>query len=79
MLLPVESILGGTWGGSEPAPAEWADFLLMKRMRWSWEQLQATPTYVQRYSLDFLGLIGEAEENERKKAERKAQAQKRTH
>ena len=74
----MESILGGTWGGSEPAPPEWADFILMKRMHWSWEQLLATPAYVQRYTLDFLRLIGEAEEAERKKAERKADAQRRT-
>lgn len=67
----MESILGGTWGHSEPAPAEWGDFLLMKQMRWSWKQLEATPLYVRRYTIDFLGLIAEAEEAERKKAERK--------
>jgi hypothetical protein len=26
----------------------------MREMHWSWEQLQATPEYVQRYSWDFL-------------------------
>jgi len=72
VLLPVESILGGTWGHSEPAPAEWRDFVLMKRMRWSWQQLEATPYYVRRYSMDFLGLIAEAEERERKKTEKKS-------
>jgi hypothetical protein len=50
----------------------------MKRMHWSWEELQATPVYVQRYSLDFLRLIGEAEEASRKKAERKAEMKNRT-
>jgi hypothetical protein len=43
----------------------------MKRMRWSWRELQDTPYYVRRYAMDFLGLIAEAEEKERKKAERK--------
>lgn len=66
----MESILGGTWGGSEP-PEEWAHFLLMKRMRWSWNQLQQTPFYVRRYCADFLGLIAEAEEKDRKKQKRR--------
>ena len=52
--------------------------MLMKRMHWSWDQLSATPAYVQRYTLDFLRLVGEAEENDRKKAERKAEARSRT-
>jgi hypothetical protein len=67
----VESILGGTWGNSEPPPEEWRDFMLMKRMRWSWEELQATPLIVRRYCIDFLGLIAEAEEKDRKKQKRK--------
>jgi hypothetical protein len=74
----VESILNGTWGKTSPAPPEWVDFLLMRRMHWSWEQLQATPSYVRRYALDFLGLISEAEEAQREKAERKAKRNART-
>ncbi|RLU81133.1 hypothetical protein CTZ27_33380 [Streptomyces griseocarneus] len=69
MLLPVESILDGTWA-SGAAPAEWADFLLMYRMRWSWAEVQATPLYVRRYALDFLGLIAEQEERENERARR---------
>lgn len=46
----------------------------MRRMHWSWEQLQATPVYVRRYCIDFLGLIAEQEEAEQKKAERKQRA-----
>lgn len=67
----MESILGGTWGNSEPPPEEWVDFLIMKRMRWSWDELQATPLYVRRYCADFLGLIAEAEEKDRKKKSKK--------
>ena len=67
----MESILGGTWGNSEPPPDEWADFLVMKRMRWSWDELQATPLYVRRYCMDFLGLIADAEEKDRKKKAKK--------
>lgn len=36
----------------------------MRRMHWSWEQLQQTPAYVRRYCLDFLNAIAEAEERE---------------
>ncbi len=43
----------------------------MRRMRWSWGELEATPLYVRRYCLDFLGLIAEAEERDRKKQKRK--------
>lgn len=71
MLLPVESIIEGTWSGNEPAPAEWTDFALMRRMHWSWEELQQTPWYVRRYSLDFLGMIAEQEEREAERERRK--------
>jgi hypothetical protein len=73
VLLPVESIIEETWGSSEPVPAEWADFLLMRRMHWSWEQLQQAPMYVRRYCLDFLGMISEHEERETEREQRKAQ------
>lgn len=69
----MESILNRTWGHSQPSPPEWVDFLLMKRMRWSWAQLQEAPIYVRRYCLDFLNLIGEAEEADQRKAERRAE------
>lgn len=68
MLLPVESILDDTWS-SGAAPSEWADFILMRRMHWSWEQLQATPGYVRRYCLDFLGLIAEQEKTRNDEAQ----------
>ncbi|MGW1071588.1 hypothetical protein [Streptomyces sp. NPDC002537] len=71
MLLPVESILDGTWASGSPPP-EWADFILMRRMRWTWGDLQQTPLYVRRYCLDFLGLISEQEERENERARREA-------
>lgn len=46
----------------------------MRRMHWSWEQLQATPLYVRRYCLDILGMLSEHEEQEMKRAERKAKS-----
>jgi hypothetical protein len=70
----VEAIIEGTWGGTG-TPAEWADFILMRRMRWSWEQLQQTPAYVRRYCIDFLSMIGVHEERESERAERKARRQ----
>ncbi|MGW2520437.1 hypothetical protein ACWC09_26180 [Streptomyces sp. NPDC001617] len=56
-------------------PDEWADFLLMRRMHWSWEQLQATPGYVRRYTLDFLGMIAAHEERESERERRRAERQ----
>lgn len=46
----------------------------MKRMHWSWTELQATPVYVRRYCLDMLGMLGEHERQESARAERKARA-----
>lgn len=45
----------------------------MRRMHWSWEQLQQTPVYVRRYCLDFLNAIAEAEERENDRARSSAQ------
>jgi hypothetical protein len=61
----------GDVGQSDDAPAEWADFILMRRMHWSWEQLQATPLYVRRYCLDTSGMIAEHEDQETKRAQAK--------
>ena len=36
----------------------------MRRMHWSWEQLQATPMYVRNYCLRILNMIGEHEKQE---------------
>lgn len=36
--------------------------MLMERMRWSWDQLQATPAYVKRYCVDFLGIRARVQE-----------------
>lgn len=47
----------------------------MRRMHWSWEQLQQTPTYVRRYCIDFLGMIAEQEERETERERRKAERQ----
>lgn len=74
--MPVESIIEDTWGG-DSAPAEWADFILMRRMHWSWEQLQQTPAYVRRYTLDFLGMVSKHEEREAEREQRKAERQSR--
>jgi hypothetical protein len=47
----------------------------MRRMHWSWEQLQQTPAYVRRYCVDFLGMLGEHEKRESERAERRAERQ----
>lgn len=64
-------MIDGTWASGE-APAEWPDFILMKRMHWSWDQLQATPLYVRRYCLDFLGLLSQEEQRQTDDARREA-------
>ncbi|RCH70435.1 hypothetical protein DT019_02820 [Streptomyces sp. SDr-06] len=64
-------MIEGTWG-SDGAPAEWGDFILMKRMKWSWDELQATPMYVRRYTLDFLNALAEREQAENDRMQRQA-------
>lgn len=49
----------------------------MRRMHWSWEQLQATPWYVRRYTLDFLSMLAQHEEREADRERRKAERQSR--
>lgn len=70
----VESIVDGTWGSGAP-PAEWVDFCLMHKMRWTYEELRATPPYVVRYVYDFLAVIGEYEAEESEKAARDSKRQ----
>lgn len=52
-----------------PPPAEWTDFCLMHEMHWTWGDLTGDPGeppwYVQRFCLDFLGLIAEARSRRR--------------
>jgi hypothetical protein len=73
VLLPAESIIEQTWGGSESPPAEWIDFALMRQMRWSWDQLQQTPLYVRRYCVDFLNMLNTHEEREAERERRKSE------
>jgi hypothetical protein len=49
------SIVDGTWG-SGAAPEEFAAFLLMRKMHWSWDEYQSTPAYVRRFCFDFIQL-----------------------
>ncbi|MEV5944421.1 hypothetical protein [Streptomyces sp. NPDC051994] len=65
-------MLDGTWSSGD-APAEWADFILMKRMKWSWNDLQATPMYVRRYCIDFLNAIAEREQAENDRMQRQTE------
>lgn len=57
------SIVDGTWGSGE-APEEFSAFLLMREMKWSWEQYQATPPYVRRFCFDFVQMIFEEEQRQ---------------
>jgi hypothetical protein len=52
----------GTWGGG-PIPREISDFELMlpDGMGWSWQELQETPLYVQRFCWDLLQIRREAQ------------------
>lgn len=74
MILPVESIYGGTWA-SGPPPDEFTDFELMHPdgMGWSWPDLVATPRYVRRYCWDILQArrTSEKDANDRAAAEAK--------
>jgi hypothetical protein len=45
----------------------------MKRMKWSWAELQATPMYVRRYCLDFLNAIAEHEQAENDRMQRQTE------
>jgi hypothetical protein len=59
-VLVAESVYGGTWA-SGTLPPELVDFELMHEMRWSWDELQATPAYVRRFTWDMIQARREAE------------------
>jgi hypothetical protein len=60
VLWPAESIYEGTWS-SGPPPEELIDFEVMREMGWSWQELQATPMHVRRYTWDLIVIRRQAE------------------
>lgn len=72
MIVVAESVYDGTWS-SGPVPAEITDFELMspEGMGWSWPELQATPSYVRRFSWDLLQIRRRAEADRIEKTRRK--------
>lgn len=68
MLDCAESIYDGTWSSGLP-PEEVEDFELMHEFGWTWQELQATPYYVRRFTWDLLGLKREAQAARAKKAQ----------
>jgi hypothetical protein len=50
-------VFDGTWSGNGAIPGELSDYLLMRHMEWSWDELQSTPAYVRWYC----GLFGAME------------------
>lgn len=64
----MEQLLQGLLGPGEGSPPEWIDYVLMKRMGWTFDQVQATPAYVKRYCLDFMRLEAAAAEMKREEA-----------
>lgn len=45
----------------------------MKRMHWSWDQLQATPMYVRRFCIHFLTALAEREQAENDRMQRQTE------
>jgi hypothetical protein len=52
-MVDTESILEGNWSSGEP-PEEFIDFQLMREMRWTWDELQATPMNIRQYAWDYI-------------------------
>jgi hypothetical protein len=68
MLDCAESFYDGTWS-SGPLPEEVEDFELMAEFGWTWQELQATPFYVRRFTTDLLSVKREARAAAAKKAQ----------
>jgi hypothetical protein len=73
VLLVAESVFDGTWGGG-PLPEEIRDYLLVRHMRWSWSELEATPAYVRRAFWDLMQAELQAQADEADSARRKGAA-----
>lgn len=67
MLLPAESVYGGTWA-SGPIPEEMVAFELMLGMGWSWTDYDACPMYVRRFCWDLLQARRKAEQDAQERA-----------
>jgi hypothetical protein len=48
------------------------DYDLMHEMKWSWDELQATPLYVRRYCWDIMQVARRVEQDRLDQAEREA-------
>jgi hypothetical protein len=77
VLLDVDSIIEGTWGGTSHVPAEFVDYFLMREMRWSWQDLRDVPVYVKRYCYDFRQRELAAAKERQEAAERRIEARTR--
>lgn len=69
MLSVAESVYEGTWS-SGPPPQELEDYELMREMKWSFADLQATPPYVRRFCWDLMNARRNAEAAASEKAQR---------
>lgn len=68
MLIVAESVYDGTWA-SGPVAEEIIDFELMRAMRWSFADLQATPLYVRRFCVDLLSIRNRCEAEAQRRAQ----------
>jgi len=75
VLLGAESVFDGTWASGE-LPDEVRDYLLMRHMRWSWAELEATPVYVRRATWDLMQAELRAQADEMESAKSRAAAQR---
>lgn len=76
MLLPIESIAEGTWG-SGPWPDELVIADLLLETKWTWTDLQATPTYIQRVVIDTIQARRGAEKAEIDRHQHEQEARRR--
>lgn len=67
MLWPAESIYAETWGsGPGPVEVEWVE--LMLAFKWTWAELEATPSYVRQVCGDLLTRRRQAERDANERA-----------
>lgn len=73
MLLPIESILDGTWA-SGPPPEELVVADVLLETHWTWDDWCNTPPYIQRVMVDVIHARREAEQRRFEEQQAKQEA-----
>jgi hypothetical protein len=78
VLLPIESIYDGTWGGG-PVPEELPVAEIILETHWSWDDYDRCPPYIRQLIWDVIQIRRRKDNETRERQHREAEQAKRGH